>query len=102
MNTTKQKRRYSVELPAEVVEVLNWHVATQLTKPEQHRSELLFPSINGNFRTPTVLNKPFAHVSEEMGLGYDFTQRGMRRTFNDLARAAKVEAVTDFRVRFLR
>jgi len=26
-----------------------------------------------------------------MGLGYAFTQRGMRRTFNDLARAAGVE-----------
>ncbi len=38
-----------------------------------------------------MLNKPFAQVSDEMGLGYNFTQRGMRRTFNDLARAAKVE-----------
>jgi hypothetical protein len=25
-------------------------------------------------------------MSEEIGLGYSFTQRGMRRTFNDLAR----------------
>ncbi len=93
MNTTKQKRRYSIELPTEVVDVLNWHVATQLTTPEQDRSDLLFPSIKGQFRAPTVLNKPFAHVSQEMGLGYEFTQRGMRRTFNDLARAAKVEAL---------
>jgi integrase len=53
--------------------------------------ELLFPSVTGGFRSPTVLNKPFAEVSEAMGLGYPFTQRGMRRTFNDLARAANVE-----------
>ena len=54
---------------------------------------MLFPSVTGQFRAPTVLNKPFAHVSREMGLGYEFTQRGMRRTFNDLACAAKVEAL---------
>jgi hypothetical protein len=40
-----------------------------------------------------VLNKPFAEVSDALGLGYHFTQKGMRRTFNDLARAAKVEAL---------
>src|SRR5690606_138442 len=37
--------------------------------------------------------KPFAVVSEEIGLGYTFTQRGMRRPFNDLCRAARVEDI---------
>jgi hypothetical protein len=32
-------------------------------------------------------------VSEAIELGYAFTQRGMRRTFNDLMRAAQVEAI---------
>ena len=50
-------------------------------------------STGGHCNTPTVLNKPFAEVSEAIGLGYSFTQSGMRRTFNDLARAAKVEAL---------
>jgi len=40
-----------------------------------------------------VLNKPFADVCEAMGLGRHFSQRGLRRTFNDLARAAEVESV---------
>lgn len=40
-----------------------------------------------------MLNKPFAAVSDAIGLGYHFTQRGMRRTFNDLMRAAEVEAI---------
>lgn len=40
-----------------------------------------------------MLNKPFAVVSEEIGLGYAFTQRGIRRTFNDLCRAARVEDI---------
>lgn len=93
MNTTKQKTRYTIELPDEVVAVLEWHVATQLATPEQQRSDLLFPSVTGGYRAPTVLNKPFAVVSEEMRLGYPFTQKGMRRTFNDLARAANIDAL---------
>jgi len=40
-----------------------------------------------------VLNKPFAEVAAEMELGFAFTQRGMRRTFNDLARHARVESI---------
>ena len=40
-----------------------------------------------------MLNKPFADVADEMQLGYSFTQRGMRRTFNDLARHARIESI---------
>ena len=54
---------------------------------------LPLPSITGGFRTPTVLNKPFADVAREIGLGIHFTQRGMRRTYNDLMRAAGVNTV---------
>jgi hypothetical protein len=32
-------------------------------------------------------------VAEEMKLGFDFTQRGMRRTFDDLARHAQIESI---------
>jgi integrase len=93
MNTTKQKRRYAIDLPEDVMKVLEWHVQAQLATPEQQESDLLFPSITGGFRAPTVLNKPFADVAEEMELGYAFTQRGMRRTFNDLARHARIESI---------
>lgn len=93
MQTTKQKVRYRIELPEAAMEVLKWHVDTQLVTREQEASDLLFPSVTGGFRAPTVLNKPFAAVSEAIGLGYSFTQRGMRRTFNDLCRAAEVESL---------
>jgi len=93
MNTTKQKRKYSIALPKEAMDVLRWHVSTQLETPEQQDSELLFPAVNGSFRAPTVLNKPLADVAEQVGLGKKFTQRGLRRTFNDLARAAQVHDV---------
>jgi hypothetical protein len=64
-------------------------VDTQLTVLQQG-SDLLFPSVTGTFRSACVLNKPFAEISEMMNLGFVFTQRGMRRAFNDLAREAQV------------
>ena len=70
-----------------------WHVGTQLETDAQRESELLFPSLEGGFRAGTVLAKPFEAVSEQMELGYALTPRGMRRTFNDLARAAQVEDI---------
>ncbi len=93
MKTTKQKKRYSICLPAAVLDVLRWHVETQLTTAEMRDSDLLFPSVTGGFRSPSVLNKPFAEVAEAIGLGKRFSQCGLRRTFNDLARAAKIESV---------
>lgn len=93
MDTTKQKRKYNIALPPQVMDVLRWHVDTQLTTPEQQDSELLFPSVKGGFRSPSVLNGPFADVAEQVGLGKKFTQRGLRRTFNDLARVAQVHDV---------
>ncbi len=90
MRTTKQKRRYAIDLPSEAIAVLKWHVDTQLHGDEQKASDLLFPSIVGGFRSPSVLNKPIADVAEELKLGKHVTQRGLRRTFNDLARAAQV------------
>lgn len=90
MRTTKQKRRYAIDLPAEAMDVLRWHVATQLKTPEQENSDLLFPAITGGFRTPKLLNVPIAEVARELGIEKQLTQRALRRTFNDLARAAQV------------
>ncbi len=46
--------------------------------------------MNGAFRSQSVLNKPLSDVAEELELGKKITQRALRRTFNDLARAAQV------------
>jgi hypothetical protein len=40
LNRTKQKTRYAIDLPEEVLEVLRWHVETQLVTPEQRESVL--------------------------------------------------------------
>ena len=52
---------------------------------------MLFPSVTSGFRSGTQQAR--STVSDAIELGYHFTQRGMRRTFNDLVRAARVEAI---------
>jgi len=53
----------------------------------------LFPAVNGKFRSPSVLDRPLDDVALELGLEKKITQRALRRTFNDLARAAEVNDV---------
>jgi hypothetical protein len=38
MRTTKQRTRYTIGLPEEAMQVLRWHVDTQLRTPEQHHA----------------------------------------------------------------
>lgn len=66
---------------------------TQLLTPEQKESDLLFPAEDGTFRSENFLTKVFAKVAGLIGLKKTFTPRGMRRTFNDLMRVVKVEAI---------
>ena len=93
METTKTGLRQRISAPPELMEVLRWHASSQLTTPDQEASELLFASENGGFRTEACLGKAFAIVGAAIGLKKKFTPRGMRRTFNDLARTAKVESL---------
>ncbi len=90
MKTTKQKRRYMIDLPVDAIDVLKWHVETQFETDEQRASDLLFPAQSGAMRCTSVLRKPFAEMTIEMQLGKEITPRALRRTFNDLARAAQV------------
>lgn len=53
-------------------------------------SELLCSATTGGFRAGSVLDTPFAEVCAAINLPYRFTPRGMRRTYQDLARAADV------------
>jgi integrase len=93
METTKTGLRQRITVPPELIEVLRWHVETQLETPEQQASDLLFPREDGGFRSENALVKAFASVSKDIGLKKTFTPRGMRRTFNDVARAARVESL---------
>jgi integrase len=88
MNKTKTGKDNVIALPAAVVEVLREHAAALEGKAAE--SDLLFPSADGGLRTRGVLTKPFAAIGKELGLTFRLTPRGMRRTFNDVARAAGV------------
>lgn len=92
MNTTKTKRHQRLSLPDELMEILRWHVE-QLPEGPMQDSDLLFPSTVGGFLSRSALDKPFRAVAQAMGLEKRVTPRAMRRTFQDLARAAEVSDV---------
>jgi integrase len=92
METTKTKRRQRIELPPDLVEILRWHI-DRLPEGPQQASDLLFPSIVGGFHARSVLDKPFREVAKAAGIKKRITPTAMRRTFQDLARAAEVKDV---------
>lgn len=95
METTKTDLHQRLTLPRELLDVLKWHVNEQLLHTPMRMSDLLFPSVHGGYRARSVLDKPFDEVSKAIGLKINFTPRGMRRTYQDLARAAGIhDAVT--------
>lgn len=92
MASTKTRRYQRLALPDELMEIFRWHVEG-LAEGPMRESELLFPSETGGFRAASCLDKPFAEVAAVLDLGKRITPRGMRRTFQDLARAAQVTDV---------
>ncbi len=90
---TKTARDQEVALPRSVLAVLRWHCDTQMLTWQMRESDLLFPTRDGGFRSRSCLDKPFAAVTAACGLEKRITPRALRRTFQDLSRAAKVEGV---------
>ncbi len=91
MNRTKSKVDNVFTLPIEVLGVLRDHAGS--LEGAMAKSDLLFPSETGELRTRGVLTKPFAAIRAELGITYRITPRAMRRTFNDMARAAGIHDV---------
>ncbi len=92
MQTTKTGRRQTIPLPKDLMQILRWHDA-RLPGGPMKESDLLFPSVAGGFRASSCLAKPFADVSKHMKMGKHITPRAMRRTFQDLARAAQMNEI---------
>ncbi len=113
MESTKTGRDQVLDLDPEQLAVLRWHAdridrhAEKLARKPQtapmaeatRASELLFPAAptrwtrGGGFRSPSCLDKAFDQVGEVLELGYPVSPRCMRRTFQDLARAASVSDI---------
>jgi len=92
MEKPKTGLRQRLTLPEELMEVLEWHV-DRLPDGEMKDSDLLFPSETGEFRACSCLDRPFDEVTAALKMKKKITPRAMRRTFQDLARAAEVKDV---------
>jgi hypothetical protein len=111
MDCTKTARDQVLALDDRQIEVLRWHVERLAAENERRAkrspqnakamsgSDLLFPAAptkwnhGGGFRSPSCLDKAFADVGGALELGYEVTPRAMRRTYQDLARAAELRDV---------
>jgi integrase len=93
MEMTKINRDQVIKLPDFVMQGLRWHVDKQLVTREMERSELLFPSGAGGFRSNSALAKPFRTVAKAMGLTKQISLKAMRRSFQDAMREAQVANV---------
>ena len=86
---TKTGRRLRIPLPEDLMTILRWHVE-QLPAGAMRDSELLFPSTTGRWRSPTCLDKPIRRIARAAGIKKHLSAKFMRRTFQDLGRAADV------------
>jgi hypothetical protein len=86
---TKTKRRLRIPLPSALVDILRWQ-SDALPKGPMRESELLFPSKTGELRASSVLDKPIRDIAEAAKIQKHLTPKLMRRTFQDLSRAAQV------------
>jgi integrase len=92
MTTTKTGIGYPIGLPDEAMNVLRWQ-EKQIEDGSMRESGLLFPSVRGTIRFVESLAKPFAKAAAVAGIKKHITPRAMRRTFQDITRAAEVESV---------
>jgi site-specific recombinase XerC len=75
------------------VSILRWHADKQMVTRDMERSELLFPSETGGFRSNSALSKPFKGIAKAMGLTKNISPKAMRRSFQDAMREAQVANV---------
>lgn len=89
MDNTKTSLDQLIPLPEALMQVLREHVAALPPGPMRN-SQFLFPSTTGGMRSRSALDKPFRDVRKRLGWTLHLTPRGMRRTFQDLARQSNV------------
>jgi len=92
MDQTKTGLDQDIPLPPAAMRVLREHVAA-LPRGPMRDSVFLFPSTTGGMRSRSALDTPFRDVLKALGWSVRLTPRGMRRTFQDLARQADVHDV---------
>jgi integrase len=91
MESTKTGRRLRIPLPRDLLGILQAHAED--LRGRQGQSDLLFPSEAGGYRAGSVLDRPIRAISRAAGIRKALSARCMRRTFQDLGRAAGVEGI---------
>jgi len=86
---TKTKARLRIPLPSALLEILAAH-ARDLPLQQADRSDLLFPSRTGGYQASSCLAKPIVAIAAAAGITKHLSPYFMRRTFQDLCRAAQV------------
>jgi len=85
-------RRYP--LAPELAEILRWQRSELMrTQARGFADGWMFPSTTGGLRASSSVRKSWKVCCEMAGIEGRFTPHGLRRTFNDLARRAGVDAV---------
>lgn len=92
MEATKTGTDGRIALDQDMIDLLREHIDAlpEAVPAKALSSDLLFPSRTGGFRSRSVLDKPFAAAAAAIRLPYHISPKGMRRTFQDLSRAAGV------------
>lgn len=88
-NRTKTKAKLKIPLPPDLMSILREHVDAlpwKLTK----KYDLLFPPTHGSYQSASVLAKPIVEIAEAAKIKKHLSPKFMRRTFQDLCRAANV------------
>ena len=86
---TKTKMRLRIPLPKGLMEILENHV-NALPEELTSKSDLLFPSLTGGYQTASVLANPIVAIAKATEIQKHLSPYFMRRTFQDLCRAASV------------
>lgn len=89
----RKKAPKVIPVEKEILDVVRWHRQTMLT--DQHpglASGYVFPSSNGKlFLGTNSLSKAWKASLKAAGIADRFTVHGLRKTFNDVTRRAKVD-----------
>lgn len=86
---TKTKTRLRIPLPTGLMEILEQHV-NALPAHLTEKTDLLFPSKVAGYQSPNVLAKPILDIADAAKIRKHLSPYFMRRTFQDLCRAASV------------
>lgn len=89
----KKRAPEAIPVEAPLAEILREHRERLKHSPELVATGWRFPSEAATLRTPNTLNKVWSSCLAAAEIGHRFTIHGLRYTFTDLTRLAKVDPV---------